>query len=261
LFFQEKKMKKNVSFIACAALSLCAGLASATPVGAGVGGYGMVNDSTMTYFGSASPNDQGWTTSTNNNIQVGIRVKDRGTFANFDGADGVYEVPQGLCAMPSCGTSPKARWNYEMFVNLNADGNHFRNFNGFGITMFVDTNPLAATSFTGLNFYTNWSDNLYFDGTNTSTHTGGLPSTSDFMAVQSVNPLFPNSGFNFLPGPGLYDLRMEVYENNSNDHHLVAGVSTQVQVIPEPSTLALVPLGLVGLAVMRKKKLGTTLVS
>ena len=59
------------------------------------------------YFGSGNLNGN-WTIDTSNNIEVALRVKDRGTLATLDGSSGVYTTFTGLCN-PVCGGSSKAR--------------------------------------------------------------------------------------------------------------------------------------------------------
>lgn len=201
------------------------------------------------YFGSGNINGN-WTIDTSNDVEVALRIKNRGTGATIDGSSGIYRADPGLCN-PICSGGPKAAWNYEFSVNTQAGGGNLDLTQVFAI-LEVDTDASAGTSFTALDLFANWNDNSYWSGTR---RVGAGPALAgEYGVQQSANPLFGNSGFGFLPGAGLYDLRLSVYANNSGvQGALLASTSTQVA-IPEPGSLALAGLALAGLATLRRRR-------
>ncbi len=68
---------------------------------------------------------------------------------------------------------------------------------------------------------------------------------------QAANAKFANAGFGgALPGPGLYDLRLAVNANNNSARGAMlseVGTQVKVQAVPEPSSIALTGLALLGL--------------
>ena len=199
------------------------------------------------YFGTGNVNGN-WTIVTDNNVEVSLRAKNRATGATIDGSSGIYSSAQGLCnGMGICVGSPKAMWNYEFSVNAHAGGGSLT-LPGLFVDLAVDTDSSAAVSFNTLNVLTNWNDNEFYNGSGKRVDNGLGPQSGEYGVQQSANPMFGNAGFSgVLPGPGLYDLRLSVYSNSTRSN-LLAQVSTQVQVIPEPSSMALVGLALLGLA-------------
>lgn len=207
--------------------------------------YGDILANPGVYFGSGNVNGN-WTIDTSNGIEVALRAKDRGTLQTIDGSSGVYTTSTGLCN-PVCGGSNKARWNYELSVNLRAGGGTM-SFEDVIVELLVDTDAGVGTTFVLLDVLNNWPDNAYWGSTGETT--SSAPAAGQWGVQQSANPLFGDSGFGFLPGAGLYDLQLNVRDLAGD---LLAGTVIQVQV-PEPASLALVGLALAGLAASRRRR-------
>lgn len=226
-----------------------AAVAAALPLSAtAAASYGNIA-SPGVYYGSGNVNGN-WTIDTSNNVEVALRIKDRASNATIDGSSGIYQANAGFCN-PICAGGPKANWNYDFSVNTQAGGGTLDLSNVF-VLIELDQDASAATSFTTLDVLTNWGDNTYWNGTTGTVQAAA--SAGDFGVQQSANPLFGNSGYGYLPGSGLYDLRLSVYAKDTNGGlgALLAQTTAEVSV-PEPGSLVLVGLaGLLAVGTLRK---------
>jgi hypothetical protein len=250
------KVSKYVTAIVGCVAAISAGVAGAVP------SYGNIVAPGV-YFGSGNVNGN-FTIDTSNNIEVALRAKERdGAQATINGSSGVYQANPGTCGGGiGCGGATKARWNYEFSINTQAGGGALTLQNVFA-QMAVDTDPGVGVNYTVLNVFTNWPDNDYWSGSERSGLTGP-PAPGEYGVQQSVNPLFGNSGF--MPGfnpfaDGLYDLQLSVFSNVAGaPGALLAQTHTAVRVgagpaaVPEPSTLWLLGLTMLGLGVAARRK-------
>lgn len=188
-------------------------------------------------------------------IEVGLRGKVRWQGIYNSGGNGTYAFDPGI----SSGSA--ALWNYEFAVNTN--------WNGSGVTLedvdillSIDLDPTLGNTWgtTTFNPFDVWTDNSC--GDNSTTNGGGIV-TDDPGVWGQLNVVQNSQNLGWVPPPltfdpyadGTYDFRLQVLDSGG----LLAETFMTVQVgagapIPEPTTIALLGLGIGGFALIRLRK-------
>ena len=87
-------------------------------------------------FGSGNP-DSGWVSSVDNNIELGLRAKDRNTGATPNNGAGTYSFATGFSNPP---TNSRAIWNFEFSINSD-DSSGTAPLSSYRYVLSYDTNP------------------------------------------------------------------------------------------------------------------------
>mgnify|MGYP003648750669 CR=1 FL=1 len=215
-------------------------------------------------FGSGNANGS-FTVDQANGIELGLRGKLRHNAAgapentfNSNG-DGTYSFDAGVAPTQPF---PTAVWSFEWSINSSFDGTG-GDLDDYTYMLGLDTDPTAAVSlfaFDPINLA--YADHAIGDN---STGNGAGAEAADaagYAALISSNNLAQNSWKPhwFIPGfdptvDGTYDLSLTAFDLNGG---LAASTSIQIivgagaTVVPEPETMALLLIGLLGLAARKK---------
>ena len=209
------------------------------------------------FYGTGNSNG-GWTVDLQNNIELGLRTHRRMPVPSAEtgsNGDGTYSWESGLI-------DGKSSWNYDFSINIDQGDTGSTLFDQVIVTLFIDADPSAGTSFFAVDPLAFWGDNTY--GTNIS----GPNSTNNASASAAVNAdRGVSSGYYIAQNSqnfawtgldatiaGTWDFKLEVSDLNGQ---LLAGTSMQVLVdggaqVPVPGTLALFAVGLLGLGCRRR---------
>jgi len=224
-------------------------------------------------FGSGNANGS-FTVDQANGIELGLRGKLRFNAAgdpentfNSNG-DGTYSFDAGVAVapitlLPLAGT---AVWSFEWSVNSNFDGNGGA-LDAYTYILGIDSDPTAAVSM----FEFDPINQALADhaiGDNSTGNGAGVKAANaaEYSTLISSNNLAQNSWQpHWFIGPlgfdptvdGTYDISLTAFDLNGG---LAASTSIQIivgagaTVVPEPETMALLLIGLLGLAARKKLK-------
>jgi hypothetical protein len=255
-------MKPYSLFLAFLALLLSTPLYAATTYDANV--------TPGVIFGSGNANGS-YTVETASGVEIGLRGKLRhnavgapeNTF-NSNG-DGSYTFDAGVAPTQAY---PTGVWSFEWSINTNYDSSSSWNLDDLTYELALDTDPGVGTTsfvtFDPINDVNPGSGTVFWDhslGNNSTT------SATDSVAISAVNYAALIAGNNvaqnswkahwYIPGfnpntTGQYTISLSAFDGDEN---LVASSEIDINVVPEPSTFALVAVGLLGvISVYRRRR-------
>jgi hypothetical protein len=219
-------------------------------------------------FGSGNANGS-YTVETASGVEIGLRGKLRhnamgvaeNTF-NSNG-DGSYTFTKGEAPTQAY---PTAVWSFEWSINTNYDNSSSWNLDDLTYELNLDTDPgVGSTSFftfDPINDINPGNGEIWWDhsmGNNTTT------SATDSIATSAVNYAALIGGNNvaqnswkahwYIPGfnpntTGEYTISLSAFDGDT----LIATSLIDINVVPEPSTIALVAVGMVGLVAAYRRR-------
>jgi hypothetical protein len=241
---------------------LALGLAAAAHA-APVNGTGDITPDII--FGDDNANGS-FTGQTANNIEVGLRAKQRFPAANIFNYDGVDTYTFDSTVLTTNPTN-RSVFNFEFSINVDQDDLSGSTLSDFSYALSVDQDPGILTNFVTVDPFNTFG---FFDhalGTNATANGGGISSSDNpdlitNMTIYSVAQNSQNLGFNWAldpDAPGTYDFRLQVFAFSTSD--VLAESSMRVIVspvpppVPVPAALPLLAsaLALVGFMTRRRR--------
>lgn len=197
------------------------------------------------YYGTGNFNGN-FTIGNTNGIEVALRAKIRGG-DSIDGSSGIYQ------AQPSLPGSNRALWNYDFSINTAGSE---QLLSGFQYRLGVDHDPTAGTLFSYVNPLTGFAGNSFYRGP------FGLGPITGVQNSENVGfASTPGGAFN-VSADGLYTFNLAAFAlDDGSFSNPLSQTSILVRVgnpaaaaVPEPMTLALFGVGLLGFAGARRRK-------
>ncbi len=239
------------------AIVFAAPMAAAAPVN----GNGFITPEVI--FGGGNDNGS-FTGTTENNIELAIRGKQRFPAANvfnYDGVDTYTFDPATLTNSESL-----SGFNFEWSVNVNADGLGSSTIGDFTYLLSIDQDPTAGVSFLSFDPIIPADDVTFADhafGNNSTANGAGTSATSrveydGLLAGSNVVQQSWNLGFGFSPDPdlpGSYAFQLSVFGERDVElasTSIIVNVG-EVEVVPLPATLPILLAGLAGLGLLARR--------